>query len=68
MLFAQIDFHHIALNVAELGAAAALERAPRHRPPWPRYLMWFLGRAIDAMAPDAEAQILSALRRGGWPI
>lgn len=66
VLFGQVDFHHIALKVAELGAEAALVRAPRHLPPWPRYLMWFLGQAIDAMAPDAEAQVLTALRRGGW--
>lgn len=68
VLFARADFHHIALKVADLGAATALARAPRHRPPWPRYLMWFLGQAIDAMAPDAEAQVLAALRRGGWRI
>lgn len=68
VLFAEVDFHHIALKVSEIGAEAALARAPRHLPPWPRYLMWFFGQAIDAMAPDAEAQVLAALRRCGWRI
>lgn len=68
VLFAQADFHHIALKVSEIGADAALARASRHWPPWPRYLHWFLGQAIDAMAPDGEAQVLAALRRGGWRI
>jgi len=68
VLFAQIDFHHIALNVSEMGAEAALAQVTRHWPPTPRYVAWFLGQAIDAMAPDADAQVLAALRRGGWPV
>lgn len=69
VLFAQIDFHHIALNVAQLGTDEALRRGPRNRPPTPRYIHWFLcNHAIDAMAPDAEAQIAAALKRGGWPV
>ena len=68
VLFGQADFHHIALKVAEIGATEALARAPRHQPPWPRYIAWFMGQAIDAMAPDAEAQVLAALRRGGWSV
>ncbi len=69
VLFAQVDFHHIALNVADLGAEAALSRAPAHRPDFAAYLYWLLHMmAVDAMAPDAEAQILQAMRRGGWPL
>lgn len=65
VLFGQIDFHHIALNVADLGAAAALAALPTHRPDFDAYLHWFLGHAIDAMAPDAEDQITRALTRCG---
>ncbi|MDF3854461.1 hypothetical protein ACDP63_06595 [Paracoccus sp. P2] len=69
VLFGQIDFHHIGLNVAELGAAQALARAESHAPDFDRYLFWFLQQnAINATLPDAEARILAAMRRGGWPI
>ena len=69
VLFAQIDFHHIGLNVAELGAREALNAAETHRPDFDRYLFWFLQQgAINATLPDAGARILAAMRRGGWPI
>ena len=69
VLFAQIDFHHIALNVADMGAEGALAAAPTHAPDFDAYLFWFLHRrAINATAPDAGARILSAMRKGGWPI
>jgi len=69
VLFAQIDFHHIALNVADMGVAQALHAAEAHRPDFDRYLFWFLQqRAINATLPDAGARILAAMRRGGWPI
>lgn len=69
VLFGQVDFHHIALNVADLGVAEALARAPDHRADYARYLYWFLKlQAIDAGSEAAEAQILAAMKRGGWPI
>ncbi|UXU75765.1 MULTISPECIES: hypothetical protein [unclassified Paracoccus (in: a-proteobacteria)] len=69
VLFAQIDFHHIGLNVAELGARRALAMAPGHGPDFDRYLHWFLReQAIEATRPEAGARILAALRRGGLPI
>jgi len=69
VLFAQIDFHHAALNVADLGADAALAAAAEAPPDFDRYLWWFLkDQAIDAQAPDAGGRMLSAMRRGGWPI
>lgn len=67
VLFGQVDFHHVALNVADLGAGAALAALPGHAPDFAGYLHWFLGQAIDAMAPDAEARIAAALARCGWP-
>lgn len=69
VLFAQIDFHHPCLNVAELGAQTAIAAAATARPDHAPYLWWFLKhRAIDAQAPDAGARMLAAMRRGGWPI
>ena len=67
ILFAEVDFHHIAASVPRDGIAAAF--APRPRPDFARYLQWFLKeRAINAGRPECEAQILAALRRHGWPI
>ena len=69
VLFAQVDFHHVALNVAELGAEAALAAADRHTPDTARYLWWFLKQnSIDAQAPDAGQRMLAAMRAGGWAI
>ena len=69
VLFGQIDFHHIGLNVAEIGASAALEQAENHAPDFDRYLFWFLQEmAINATLPEAGQRILAAMRRGGWPI
>lgn len=69
VLFGQSDFHHIALNVADLGATEALARAPDHRPDFAGYLHWFLRRSsLDMMAPDADDRLLSAMRKGGWPV
>lgn len=69
VLFAQIDFHHIALNVADLDARIALKTAETHQPDFDRYLFWFLQqKAINATLPDAGQRILEAMRRGGWPI
>lgn len=69
VLFGQIDFHHIGLNVAELGAGAALAAAESHAPDYARYLWWFLQeQAINASRPEAPERILAAMRKGGWPI
>ncbi|WP_108500820.1 hypothetical protein [Paracoccus indicus] len=69
VLYGQSDFHHIALNVAQMGAAKALERAPAHKPPFAKYLDWFLRRtSLDMMAPDADDRLLAAMKKGGWPV
>lgn len=69
VLFGQSDFHHIALNVADLGAPAALDRAHEHRPDFDRYLAWFLRvTSLDMMADDADQRLLAAMRAGGWPV
>ncbi len=67
LLFAQIDFHHIAASVPRDGIEAAF--APRTAPDYRRYLYWFLQlRAINAGRDDSGERILAALRRNGWPI
>ena len=69
VLFGQSDFHHIALNVAELGSSEALSRAPEHRPDYAGYLDWFLRQSsLDMMASDADARLLVAMKKGGWPV
>lgn len=69
VLFAQVDFHHIGLNVAELGATEALARADTHRPDFAAYLHWFLRQtSLDMMSPDADDRLQDAMRNGGWPV
>ncbi|SPJ23190.1 hypothetical protein [Palleronia abyssalis] len=69
VLFGRIDFQHIAANVQDLGVAEAFRYAAQAQPDYERYLYWFLKEmAIDAAGPDAEGQIISAMRRGGWAI
>ena len=69
VLFGQIDFHHIALNVADLGAERALTMATTHQPDFEAYLYWFLQpNSVNASRPDAGQKILAQMRRGGWSI
>lgn len=74
LLFAGIDFHHIAASVPRDGLAPALAQARamlagEHAPDFDGYLHWFLQeRAINAGRPEAEAQMLAALARHGWPV
>ncbi|MCG6901732.1 MAG: hypothetical protein LJE68_03540 [Rhodobacter sp.] len=69
VLFAKIDFHHIAANVESLGVQDAIGSAPQMRPEYDRYLFWFLKQtAINGGAPEVESQILDAVRRKGWDI
>lgn len=70
LLFARIDFHHIAASVPRDGLAAALDAA-RHgaAPPFDAYLHWFLRRhAIDASAEDAVPRYRARLADLGWPM
>lgn len=69
VLFARIDFHHIAANVAELGAEHAIRAAPDLAPDYAAYLHWFLKEtAINGGSDEVGAQILSAVRRQGWSV
>ncbi len=69
VLFAKIDFHHIAADVAATGAAKAIAAAPEMAPDYERYLFWFLRMTtISGAAEDAEARILETVRRHGWQV
>lgn len=69
ILFGQSDFHHIALNVRDIGVAEAFARAPDHAPDHAAYLFWFLQKnAINAGRPEALQKIRNVLRSHGWPV
>jgi hypothetical protein len=69
ILFGQSDFHHIALNVADIGAEAAFQRVSTHTPDYAAYLYWFLQlQAINAGRPEAQDRIAQVLRGHGWPV
>ncbi|WP_019954320.1 hypothetical protein [Yoonia vestfoldensis] len=69
ILFAKSDFHHIALNVGDIGAQATFGAVMRHTPDYAAYLYWFLQtQAINAGRPDAQDQIARVLRGHGWPV
>lgn len=68
VLFAQMDFHHIAGSVPQLGIKDAFEAAQKPKP-FARYLHWFFKQqAICDVADDALDQITTRLRQHGWPI
>jgi hypothetical protein len=67
VLFAQIDFHHIAGNVGAMGVEAAFDFAQEAERPYDQYLLWFLRKmAINAGNENAENRILEAMQKGGW--
>ncbi|MWB76922.1 hypothetical protein GLS40_02655 [Pseudooceanicola sp. 216_PA32_1] len=69
VLFARIDFHHIAANVASLGQAGAFAAVQRMQPDYAGYLHWFWQQmSINAGRPEASERIAAALRRAGWPV
>ena len=69
VLFGKIDFHHIAANVHDLGVAEAFMRVRAMRPPFAKYLFWFLQTmSINAGREDAEEKILATVRTMGWQV
>ncbi len=67
VLFAGIDFHHIAGSVPRDGIAAAFGVMQRPPPDFAVYLWWFYKQhAINGGAPEAEDQIRARLARHGW--
>ena len=69
ILFAEVDFHHIAAKVSDLGIAGAFEAVRDMTPDFEGYLWWFWQQmSINAGRSEASEKIAQALRRGGWPI
>lgn len=69
ILFAKIDFHHIAANVHRMGIDEALRAGPDLAPDYAAYIHWFWQRmSINAGRPEAHERIRDALRAGGWPV
>jgi len=69
VLFAKIDFNHIAANVGDLGAEMAIRSAPDMNVDYDKYLCWFLREtAINGGSEIVEEQILKAVRRHGWQV
>ncbi len=69
VLFAKSDFHHIALNAAQIGPQEAFDRVQDHRPDYAAYMYWFLQqRAINAGRTEATKKIRNVLRNHGWPV
>ena len=67
VLFAGVDFHHIAGSVPRDGLMAAFGRLET-RMPFVAYMQWVFDTCINAGAPDAADQILARFRRHGWPV
>ena len=69
VLFARIDFHHIAGSVPRDGIEAAFARMHQPAPDFARYLYWLLElNAIRTWDPAAQDRIRARLSRFGWPI
>ena len=69
VLFARIDFHHIAANVAELGVGKAFETVRAAVPNFDAYLYWFIQlNSIKADEENAGDRILETVRGFGWTI
>jgi hypothetical protein len=67
VLFAGIDFHHIAGSVPRDGLTQAFAHLDAPEPDFAAYLWWFFqAHAINAGASQAEDQIRARFRRHGW--
>ncbi len=67
MLFARVDFHHIAV-AADLGnVGQSFARLPQVAPDYAGYVYWFWQKScINAGRPDAADRIAARFRRFGW--
>lgn len=69
LLFAKIDFHHIAITADMTGLQSDFAKLETHAPDYAAYVYWFWQlRSINAGHPTAEAKIATRLRRFGWPV
>lgn len=69
VLFAQSDFHHIALPGTVENFSDALDRADTHAPDYAGYVHWFWqDMSVNAGREGADLRIAAALQRAGWPV
>ncbi len=69
ILFAKIDFHHIGLNVSDLGVQSAFEQVTNHYPAYDEYLYWFIQmNALKADTDTVEEEIIRNVRELGWDV
>lgn len=68
VLFADIDFHHIAASIPKMGLSAAYRNLhrPRH---WGNYLHWFFREhALSMRDADIVNKLQARFRSHGWPM
>lgn len=69
ILFAKVDFHHICLNVLDIGAGEAFGRITAHQPSYDEYLYWFIQlNAMKADSDNIEAEIIERVNALGWDV
>ncbi|WP_106746663.1 hypothetical protein [Yoonia maritima] len=69
ILFGKTDFHHIGLNVHEMGVVDAFAAQADHNPDYAAYLFWFLQQqAINAGRPETQETIRKVLQGHGWSV
>ena len=69
LLFAGIDFHHIAIKADLSDLAASFAQVADHRPAFDAYVWWFWqSQSINAGKDDVCDKIAARLKRFGWPI
>ena len=69
ILFAKIDFHHIAQSLTRQSAETAFARVNEDIPDFAAYVHWFWQiRSINAGRDDAPQKIAERFRALGWPV
>lgn len=69
LLFAKIDFHHIAVQAEMDRLDSCFQRVAGHEPVYDKYVWWFWqDQSINAGRADAATRIEARLRRFGWPM
>lgn len=69
LLFAQIDFHHIAARADIKNLEGCFREVARASPDFARYLWWFWqNQSINAGRDDVIDKITARFTRFGWPM
>ncbi len=69
VLFAGIDFHHIAASVENQGVDAAFAQMKAPPPDFATYLYWFFRmQSVNGAMEDGVDQLRARFIRHGWPV